>query len=103
MTFNEGEYGSKLYVDLGVDISAATSLTVILEPRRGDTKEFTSNVAVGTANTDVDDKTFLADQFLEYTIQDGDLDESGQWRAKGSALVGSELVKSDYVRFTVLP
>lgn len=102
MTFNKGEYGSKLYVNLGVDISAATDLTVILEPRRGDEKEFTTNVAVGTANTEVDDNEFLANQFLEYTIQEDDIDEIGQWRARGSALVGTELVKSDFVRFTVL-
>jgi hypothetical protein len=103
MTFNDGEYGSILRVDLGVDISAGTTLTVVLEPMIGDEKSFTSNVALGTSNVDVDDQEFLANQYLEYTLQDGDLDYVGQWRARGSAIVSGELIKSDFVRFTVLP
>jgi hypothetical protein len=103
MTFNYKEFGSILRVNLGVDISAGTELTVILEPLRGEKKEFTTNVAVGSSNTVVDDQEFLADQFLEYTIQEDDLDFIGQWRARGSAAVSSELVKGDFVKFTVLP
>ncbi len=102
MTFVEGTYGGTLRVDLGVDISAGTLLTVYLEPRRGGEKEFTTNLAVGSSNVTVDDQIFLANQYLEYTLQDGDLDESGQWRARGSAIVSGELIKSDYVKFTVL-
>ncbi len=102
MTFNQDEYGSTLRVNLGVDISAGTSLTVCLEPRRGDEKEFTTNLSVGGSNVTVDDQIFLANQYLEYTLQDGDLDESGQWRARGSAIVSGELIKSDYVKLTVL-
>lgn len=103
MTFNKDEYGSVLRVDLGTDISAGTDLKVILEPWRGDKQEKTTNIVVGTSNTVVDDQTFLANQFLEYTIQEDDLDKEGQWRARGSAIVSSELVKGDYVKFTVLP
>ncbi|MCK5602163.1 hypothetical protein KAR91_09845 [Candidatus Pacearchaeota archaeon] len=103
MTFVEGTYGSVLRVNLGTDISAGTELTVYLEPRRGDEKEFTTNLVIGTSNVNVDDQGFLANQYLEYTLQDGDLDEAGQWRARGSAIVSGELIKSDYVRFTVLP
>ncbi len=102
MTFNEGEYGSILRVNLGVDISTGTELTVFLEPLKGAEKEFTTNVALGTSNADVDDQTFLANQFLEYTIQEDDLDQAGQWRVRGSAIVSGELIKSDYVKFTVL-
>jgi hypothetical protein len=102
-TFNEGEYGSVLRINLGKDISAGTSLTVYLEPKRGDEKTFTTNLVVGTSNVIVDDEGFLANQYLEYTLQDGDLDEHGQWRARGSAIVSGELIKSDYVKFTVLP
>lgn len=103
MTFNDGEYGSVLRVNLGTDISAGTSLTLYLQPRRGEEKEFTTNLVVGSSNVTVDDQSFLANQYLEYTLQDGDLDEAGQWRARGSAIVSGELIKSDYVKFTVLP
>jgi hypothetical protein len=102
MTFNESEYGSILRVNLGVDISAGTGLKVILEPERGDKKEFTTNIAVGTSNVTVDDSQFLANQYLNYTIQEDDLDREGIWRARGSAIVSSELIKGDYVKFTVL-
>ena len=103
MTFNKKEYGSILRVDLGVDISAGTDLKVILQPERGYKDEYTTNVAVGTSNVVVDDSTFLANQYLEYTIQVDDLDKEGLWRARGSAIVSSELIKSDYSKFTVLP
>ena len=103
MTFNKKEYGAILRVNLGTDISAGTDLKVILEPERGDKKEFTSNVAVGTSNVTVDDSQFLANQYLEYTIQEDDLDKEGLWRARGSAVVSSELIKSDYVKMTVFP
>jgi hypothetical protein len=103
MNFNEGEYGSVLRVNLDTDISAGTTLTVELEPQTGDLKSFTSNVALGTVNVTVDDQTFVANEYLEYTLQDGDLDQAGQWRARGSAIVSGVLIKSDFVRFTVLP
>ena len=102
MTFNDGEYGSVLLINLGADISSGSSLTVLIEPKRGDSKEFTSNIIVGTVDITVDDQDFLADQYLEYTLQDGDLDFIGQWRARGSVILGGELIKSDFVRFTVL-
>ena len=102
MTFNKGEFGSILRVNLGVDLSTATSLTICLLPRRGEEKEFITNIAVGSANTDVDDQTFLADEFLEYTLQADDLDQEGQWWARGSAIVSGEKIIGDYVRITVL-
>jgi hypothetical protein len=103
MTFNYKEFGSVLRVNLDTDISAGTSLTVILQPERGEKDEYTTNVAVGTSNVVVDDQTLLANQYLEYTIQEDDLDKEGLWRARGSAIVSSELIKGDYVKFTVLP
>lgn len=102
MTFNQDEYGSKLRVNLDDDISAGTELTIFLEPQRGDEKEFTTNLVVGSSNTTVDDQTFLANEFLEYTLQIDDIDRPGQWRARGSAIVNGKLIKSDYVVFTVL-
>ncbi len=102
-TYNYKEYGSKLYVNLGTDISAGTDLKVILQPQRGKKKEFTTNIVVGTSNVEVDDQTFLANQYLTYTIQEDDLNHEGQWRVRGNALVSSELIKGDYRKITVLP
>ncbi len=103
MTFNREEYGSKIRVNLGTDISAGTELTFFMEPKRGDEKEFTNNLIVGTSNVDVDDQTFIANEYLEYTLQVDDIDKDGLWRVRGSAIVSGELIKSDYVLITVLP
>jgi len=103
MTFNVDEYGSILRVNFGVDISTGTQYMIYLERWRGDEKIFTTNIALGTSNIVVDDETYLANQYLEYTLQEDDLDKEGQWRVRGSTIVSSEFIKSDYVRFTVLP
>jgi hypothetical protein len=103
MTFNVKEYGSILRINFNEDISTGTSYTIYLERWRGDEKTFTTNIALGTSNIEVDDETYLANQYLEYTLQADDLDKEGQWRAKGSTIVSGELIKPDYIRFTVLP
>ena len=102
MTFNKKEYGQIIYVNLGTDISSGTDLKVILQPKRGEKQEKTTNIAVGTSNVTVDDQIFLANQYLEYTIQPDDLNKSGQWRTRGSAIVDSVLIKGDYVKMTIL-
>ncbi len=102
-TFNKKEYGQVVRVNLGTDISSGTDLKVVIEPIIGNKKEFTTNIVVGTSNITVDDTKFLADEYLEYTIQPDDLNQSGLWRVRGSALVGGVLIKSDYVSMTVLP
>lgn len=105
MNYNKDEYGKKIYVNFGEDISTATELTLILEPMIGDSKEKTTSdgVAVGTSNVDVDDQTYIANEYIEYTTADGDLDYAGQWRKKGKAQLSStNLVVTDYEKFTVL-
>ncbi len=102
MNFNLDEYGGKLYANFRQDISTGTSLTIELEPQRGELKEFTSNVVVGSSNVTIDDESMVANEYLEYTIQETDLDQAGQWRVRGSVIVSGELIKTDYVRFTVL-
>jgi len=102
MTYNKNEYGSKIYADFGVDISKATNKTIYLQPKFGDEKTFTANLISGTKNVEVDDMGYIAKEFLEYTLQDGDLDYVGQWRVRGSVVLGGKLIKTDYVLFTVL-
>lgn len=101
MTLNIGEYGFIVRVNLGVDVSSSTDLKVFLQPQIGEIKEFSG--VVGTSDIDVGDSQFLENEYLEYTLLEGDVDETGLWRARGSALVSNVLVKSDYSLFTVLP
>ena len=105
LELNEGETGQVLRVNLGEDISAATALGFTLQPKYGESIEKTqlSGVSVGTSNVDVGDNTYLANQYLEYTIATDDLDFSGQFRMKGSAtLSSSNKIISDYEYVTVL-
>ena len=101
-TFNKKEHGQFIYVNLGTDISSGTNYKVIIQPQRGDKKEFTTNVAIASKNITVDDQKFLANEYLIYIIQEDDLDQEGQWRIRGSAVVSGVLIKSDYTRMTVL-
>lgn len=104
-SLNKNEYGDVIYVDLGEDVSTATELTFVLEPQIGDIQEkaIADGVSVGTANVDVDDKTLLANQYLQYTVKENDLDYAGLWRKKGKAKLSSaNLVVGDYSQFSVL-
>ncbi len=100
---NVNEYGDVLRINMGEDVSAATKLNFIFEPRLGDKKEIIAGVTVGTTDVTEDDETFLANQYLEYTTLDGDLDFEGQWRIKGEATMSAtRKVISDYRTISVL-
>ena len=104
-SLNKSEYGQVVRVNLFEDVSTATDLTFVLQPKVGESLERTASngVAIGTSNVDVGDETYLANQYLEYTILDGDLTYAGQWRIKGKAkLSATKEVISDYKRITVM-
>lgn len=103
MNINSFEYGQTVRVNFGQDISAATSFNFILEPRIGDKKEKSTAIA-GTVNVVVGDESYLADQYIEYTLASGDIDQDGLWRIKGEATMSAtSKVISDYKMFSVLP
>lgn len=102
---NKGETGQVLYANLGEDVSSATAYRFILEPKVGTKLEKVDadGVAIGAANAEVGDETYLANQYITYTTKAGDLDYVGQWRIKGEAtLSGTNKVVGDYKRVTVL-
>lgn len=102
---NKGEYGQKVYVNMGEDVSGASTITFILEPQSGEklTKQAADGVAVGASNVAYEDQTFIANEYLEYTIKDGDLTYAGTWRLKGECLLTStNKVISDYSYIEVL-
>ena len=105
LQLNQNEYGQVLRVDLGEDISSATDLSFTLQPKFGDSIEKTdlTGVTVGTSNVEVGDSTYLANQYLEYTIEPTNLDFTGQFRMKGTAtLSATNKVVSDFQYITVL-
>lgn len=100
---NKNEYGQTVRVNFGQDISAATSYNFILEPQIGDKQEKSTAVA-GTVNVVVGDETYIADQYIEYTLADGDIDQDGLWRLKGEATISAtNKIISDYKTISVLP
>lgn len=101
---NKGEYGQLVYANLGEDVSSGTDLKMVLEPQVGEKLERLAGdgVAVGTSNVTVGDVTFLANQYLQYTILSGDLTYAGTWRLKGEVnLSSTNKVVSDYRQFEV--
>jgi hypothetical protein len=97
--FNIDSVSQIIRVDLGQDISAATVLTMTLEPNVGDKVEVTPTV--GVSDVGVGDQTFLANEYVEYALQAEEFDYVGRWRAKATAKLASSTVASDYVLFRV--
>jgi hypothetical protein len=99
---NKGEYGQKVYVNMGQDVSTSTENTFILQPQIGE--KLTRTGVVGSTNITVDDQDLIADEYLEYTIQSGDLTYAGTWRMKGECLLTStNKLISDYTILEVMP
>lgn len=106
MNYNLNETGQKVYVDFNQDISSAGDFGMIIEPKFGEIlrADNTSGVSVGAVEIKVGDKTLFADEYLEYTFKDNDLEYAGSWRAKGFAVLNSSRTTiTNYARFTVLP
>jgi len=101
MTLNKNEYGTILYADVKDDISTATGLNFVLLPRIGDKKEFTG--VLGTVDVTVDDESYAANEYMTYTLLDGDLDQSGLWQIKGEATMSAtKVIYGDYKHISVL-
>lgn len=97
--FNKSAYGQTLRVNIGQDISAATAFALTLQPEVGDKLELTPTL--GTANVDVGDETFTANEYVEYITTSGLFDFTGRWRAKATATLATSIVSSDYRFFRV--
>lgn len=103
-TLNKNEYGQKVYINIGEDVSSASSITIKLQPQKGETltKGSTDGVAVGSTNITVNNTDLIANEYLEYTIKEGDLTYAGTWRIKGEAqLSATNKVISNYSYFEV--
>lgn len=104
-SLNKDEYGQVVRVNMLEDVSTNTELNFILEPRFGEklTKDGTDGVVVGTTNVTVDDESYLANEYLEYTIKEGDLDKEGTWRFRGEVqITATKRVVGDYKFIEVL-
>lgn len=99
---NKGEIGQPLRVNIGEDISLATTSTILAEPEIGITKEFVATVP--DVPVAVDGVTLNANEYAEYiTTSKEDLDYTGRWRMKLKAeFSSSDIRQTNYVKFRVL-
>ncbi len=97
---NKGEFGQVIRANLNQDISSANSYKMVLQPQEGDSVEKTATL--GASNITVGDESWLANEYVEYTVESGILDFTGQWRRKGKATFSNKEIIGNYSRFTVL-
>ena len=117
-SFNKYEYGQVVRANMKQDISASTVLEIVIQPEQGSSRNAhllnndrpngaviatNPDVTVGTVDVVVGDETYLANQYLEYTIKVNDLSRSGIWRLRGTVVISAtNKLLGDFVRFTVL-
>jgi hypothetical protein len=117
-SLNSFEYGQVVRANMKQDISASTVLEIVIQPEQGHSRNAprlnndrpngaviatNPDVTVGTVDIAVGDETYLANQYLEYTIKANDLSRSGIWRLRGTAVISAtNKLLGDFVRFTVL-
>lgn len=100
---NFNEIGQIIRVNVGEDISSSTP-TLILQPEAGLEKEITSGVTIPNVQVVTDKETFEANEYIEYTTKDGDLDYVGRWKKKAKLeFSSSDIQQNNFVKFRVLP
>ena len=99
---NLNEIGIVIRVNVGEDISLSTP-TLMLEPEYGLVKEFQTGVTIPNVTVTANNETFNANEYIEYSTVDGDLDYVGRWRKKAKLDFSSiDIQQTDYTRFRVL-
>ncbi len=100
---NLNEIGQIIRVNLGKDISSSTP-TLILQPETGLEKQITDGVTIPNVQVITDAETFEANEYIEYTTQDGDLDYVGRWKKKAKLeFSSSDIQQNNFEKFRVLP
>jgi len=83
---NADEFGNVLRLNVNEDISANVNILELTSPDPVYTKKsigVVDGLSVGTQDVITpDDGTFKADEYVEYTIEQGDIFIPGVWRAR---------------------
>jgi hypothetical protein len=100
---NLNEIGRVIYVNVGSDISLSTP-TLLLLPEYGEGKEITTGVTIGPTDITVDNEELFANEYIQYTTVDGDLDYAGRWKKKAKLdFSATDIQQTDFTKFRVLP
>lgn len=100
MTMNVGEYGLVLNLNVNFDISAATSLQLVIT--RPDNTTITGVPTVGAVDLVTPDQgTFAAHKYCTYTFVAGDLSQAGDYIARLTYNDSTKRLISDPTSFNV--
>jgi len=103
---NVGEFGQILTANLGTDASVNVGLEFTLTPQLGLklVRSEADGVSVGIVDKTVGDIKLLANQYLEYIVKEGDLDEAGLWKKQASVDISlTKKTIGNAETFSVLP
>lgn len=98
---NKGEYGVAVRLGVGYDISGFSSLTLVFHKPSGAKLVVHAGDGVSAPNSSA--SGFSADEYFEYTTQNGDIDEEGVWTLCGIYVDNEKRLVSDHTSFTVTP
>ena len=102
MTINVGEYGHDLNLNVNYDISAATSLQLVIT--RPDETTITGVPTVGMVDlVTEDDGTYPAKKYCIYKFVDGNLNQEGEYLVRLTYQDSTKRLISDPTSFTVSP
>lgn len=82
---NVNEYGNTLRFNVGQDISLNLNKIELRSPSpvvRLKTITASEGLVIGTIDVVTPEGTFLANEYVEYVIQEGDIHSSGLWEAR---------------------
>lgn len=98
-----GEYGKVLVLDCGFDLTGQTGLALAIDRPDGTTVSRTqaSGLAVGSVDLTLSGVTYTANQYITYTLQDGDLPDSGFYYQQITVTFPTKTLKSPRARFEV--
>lgn len=99
---NVGEYGIAYDLNVNYDISAATSLQLVIT--RPDESKITGVPTVGLVPLVTEDEgTFAAKQYCTYLFKDGDLNQAGDYLVRLVYTDATKRLISDPTAFSVNP
>ena len=102
---NVNEWGVELLFSTGFDMSAFTAISMIFTKPDGTTLTVTNPgttaLIVGTADAVTTLGTFLAHKYLQYTFQNGDVNQAGSWSVRVTYTDATQHLISDSTTFTV--
>lgn len=102
-----GEFGQKLRFNVKEDISSSTVSLVFAAPNTPEvTKTVLDGVVVPATDLQVTEagsvKTYFANQYVEYAIEDGLISKVGKWRVRLISETIAQKKITEYVNFEVV-